>query len=121
MPKAAAKITKKEVKKEAKKVETPMEVKAEKKTSKPVEKTNNKMKKVITGKIVSVKMQNTVIVSVVRQVAHKKYGKLLKVTKRFKVDTNGMELAEGDTVKIEQTKPISKTKFFKVISKGATK
>lgn len=101
------------------KVEKPMvEKKAVKKADKNMEKTT---RKIIAGTVVSVKMQNTAIVAVIRKVAHKKYGKLLKVTKRFKVDTNGMELAVGDNVKIEQTKPISKTKFFKVIAKGDKK
>lgn len=117
MPKTVKKTTKKEVKKEVKvkAVEPTVEKKVVKKEDKNMEQST---RKIIAGTVVSVKMQNTVIVAVTRKVAHKRYGKLLKVTKRFKVDSNGMELAVGDNVKIEQTKPISKTKFFKVIAKG---
>lgn len=76
------------------------------------EKNSNKIMK---GTIVSTKMQNTVVVAIERKVAHKLYGKLLKVTKRIKADTNGQTVSEGDFVVIEQTKPISKDKNFKVI------
>jgi len=94
------------------------EPKAGKLTAKKVsmrEKGNTR--KQLTGTIVSTKMQNTVVVLVARKVAHKLYGKLIKVSKKIKADTNGMELTVGDTVIIEQTKPISKEKFFRVIRK----
>lgn len=74
-------------------------------------------RKTITGKVVSAKMQNTVVVAIERKVAHKLYGKLIRVTKRIKADTNNMDVKEGEIVVIEQTKPISKGKFFKVIRK----
>ncbi len=106
----------KTVKKVIKKAESPVVVE---KSKKPVEeKMKEAKRKTITGKVVSVKMKNTVVVAVERKVAHKKYGKLLKVTKRFNVDTNGMEATEGETVVIEQTRPMSKTKYFKLVSKG---
>lgn len=78
-------------------------------------------RKTLKGTIVSVKMQNTVVVAIERKVAHKLYGKLLRVTKRIKADTNGMEISEGDVVTIEQTRPISKDKNFKVIKKEEAK
>lgn len=71
----------------------------------------------MTGTVVSAKMQNTVVVSIERKVAHKLYGKLIKVSKKIKADTNGMEIAEGEVVVIQQTRPISKDKNFKVIRK----
>ena len=86
-----------------------------------IKKNDQKLAKVITGTVVSTKMAKTVVVSYTRKVAHKKYGKLIKVTKRIKADTNGMEISLGDTVKIEQTKPMSKDKFFKVIATAAAK
>jgi small subunit ribosomal protein S17 len=73
----------------------------------------------MTGTVVSTKMQKTVVVAIERKVAHKLYGKLIKVTKRLKVDTNGMDLSEGDTVKIQKTRPLSKDKNYKVVSKEA--
>jgi len=73
------------------------------------------MKKIFEGTIVSNKMQNTVIVEVVRQTAHKLYRKLLIRSKRMKADTNGKEVKVGDTVKIQETKPISKGKNFIIL------
>jgi len=72
------------------------------------------MSKVLTGKIISIKMQNTVIVEVIRRTPHKLYGKLLKRSKKIKADTNGHEVTIGKSVKIVETKPISKDKHFKV-------
>ncbi len=72
-------------------------------------------KKTFVGTVVSDKMQKTVVVSIQRRVAHPRYGKLIKITKRFKADTNGMEVKVGQTIKMEETRPISKGKFFKVI------
>jgi small subunit ribosomal protein S17 len=81
-------------------------------------KVSNEMpKRTMTGTVVSTKMQKTVVVAIERKVAHKLYGKLIKVTKKIKADTNGMEIKEGDTVKIQLTRPMSKDKNYKVISK----
>ncbi len=71
----------------------------------------------MTGTVVSAKMQNTVVVSIERKVAHKLYGKLIKVSKKIKADTNGMDIKEGEVVVMQQTRPISKDKNFKVIRK----
>lgn len=73
-------------------------------------------KKVFFGKIVSDKMTNTVIVALERKVPHPRYGKLLKKTTRLLVDTNGVVVKIGDTVKIEEIRPMSKKKNFKVVS-----
>ncbi len=75
------------------------------------------MKKILIGKIVSIKMQNTVVVEVVRRTPHKLYGKLLKKSKKHKVETNGAEVAVGQEVRIVETKPISKTKRFELYNK----
>jgi len=72
------------------------------------------MKKTIVGKIVSLKMNNTAIVEVTRRVAHPLYKKLLKKSKRYKADTNGLTLSLGDSVKIVSVRPISKEKNFKI-------
>jgi len=108
-----------------KKIKKTVEKKVEIKTSKPVVKTaaksEKKMRKTIVGMVVSTKMEKTVVVSYTRKVAHKKYGKLIKITKKIKADTNGIEISLGDIVKIEQTRPISKDKYFKVISKEGKK
>ena len=73
------------------------------------------MKKILIGKIVSDKMQKTVVVQIDRKVRHPLYQKLVKKTKKLKADTNNLNLVYGQIVKIEQTRPISKDKYFKVI------
>jgi len=74
------------------------------------------MAKTITGKVVSTKMQNTIIVEVTRRVPHPLYKKLLKRTNRFKADSDGQTVKKGDTVIIVETKPMSKDKHFKLDS-----
>ena len=75
------------------------------------------MKKTFYGKIISDKMNNTVVVAIERKVAHPRYGKLLKKTQKLMADKNGMEVVIGEMVKIEETKPMSKNKNFKVVGK----
>ncbi len=80
------------------------------------------MAKVLTGIIISTKMKGTVIVEVTRRVPHVLYKKLLKKSKKYKVDTNGKEVVVGQEVKIEEIKPMSKEKYFKIIEvKGGKK
>lgn len=67
-----------------------------------------------TGIITSVKMQNTVTVTVHRYVMHPKYSKRFRVSKKFMADTNKMDLHMGDEVVIAECRPISKNKCFKV-------
>jgi small subunit ribosomal protein S17 len=73
------------------------------------------MAKVLVGKVISVKMQDTAVVEVTRRVPHKLYKKLLKRSEHFKVDTKGQEVSLGKTVRFQETRPISKDKHFKVI------
>jgi len=73
------------------------------------------MAKTLRGKVVSTKMQDTVVVEVVRRVAHPLYRKLLKRSKRYKVASAGQTVAVGDTVRIVETRPIAKDKHFKVL------
>lgn len=79
------------------------------------------MKKTFVGKIVSNKMTNTVIVTIDRKVPHPRYGKLITKTKRLMADTNGMEVAVGEMVVIEEIKPMSKNKNFKVVGREGAK
>ena len=60
-------------------------------------------------------MQRTIVVQVERRVRHPIYKKILKRTTRIKADTNNLEIGVGQTVKIEQTRPLSRDKHFKVI------
>ena len=72
------------------------------------------------GKIVSTKMNKTVIVEVERLVVHPIYKKRVKKTNRFAAH-NEIEVKLGDTVEIGQTKPYSKTKKHKVLAVVNTK
>jgi len=73
------------------------------------------MKKPLIGKIISTKMNKTVVVEVIRKTPHPLYKKLIKRSKNLKADSGELILNVGDRVKIVQTKPISKDKFFKVL------
>lgn len=75
------------------------------------------VRKKLTGKVVSDKMDKTVVVNVQRYVAHKKYGKYYKIDKRYKAHDENNEYKVGDTVTIEECRPLSKDKNFTVIGK----
>ena len=72
--------------------------------------------KILKGVVVSDKMDKTIVVNITRFVEHSKYGKRIKKSKKYKAhdETNSKKI--GDTVEIEETRPISKDKKFKVIA-----
>ncbi len=72
------------------------------------------MAKIFVGTVISAKMKDTAVVEVSRHIPHPLYKKLLKRSKKYKVDTKGQQVAEGDTVRIIETLPISKDKHFKI-------
>ena len=71
-------------------------------------------KRVLTGIIVSDKTQKTVVVKVERRVKHPLYGKIIKRSKKYHAHDEGNEYKAGETVRIEETRPISKLKTWKV-------
>ena len=75
------------------------------------------MKKILMGKVISTKMIKTVVVLVERKFRHAIYHKIIIRHKKFKAHNEKLDLKLGDVVKIEETKPISKDKHFKVIEK----
>ncbi len=79
--------------------------------------TKQKISRKLTGIVVSDKMDKTVVVNVNRYVSHKKYGKFYKIDKHYKAHDENNEYKIGDKVIIEETRPLSKDKNFKVISK----
>jgi len=81
------------------------------------EKKNSNEGKILTGKIISVKMKDTVVVSVERFTKHPKYGKFLKRQKKFKVHDAGNKHKEGEVVNIVETRPMSKDKRFMILEK----
>ena len=70
----------------------------------------------LQGKVVSDKMQKTVVVDVARVVKHPKYGKYYSINKRIKAHEENNEFKVGDVLEITATKPYSKGKSF-VVSK----
>ena len=68
----------------------------------------------LTGTVVSDKMNLTVTVLVERQVMHPTIGKVVKRTKKYHAHNEGNDAKVGDTVVIEECRPISKTKAWKV-------
>lgn len=72
------------------------------------------MKKTFNGVVTSIAMKDTAVVEVFRQVPHPLYKKLQKRSKKYKVATEGNSLSVGDFVRIEETKPLSKDKHFRL-------
>ena len=72
-------------------------------------------RKVFIGDVISDKMQKTVIVSVHTMKKHPKYGKVIKHYNKFKAHDEAKISKIGDIVQIEETKPISKDKHFRVV------
>jgi small subunit ribosomal protein S17 len=81
-----------------------------------------KAAKTLTGKVVSNKMQKTITVSVERYVPHPEYGKYQRRTTKFLAHDENNESREGDVVAIEQCRPLSRHKSWrlvKVVSRAA--
>lgn len=74
-----------------------------------------KKTKTLKGTVVSNKMKDTAVVLVERYVKHPKYGKYIKRRKRYAAHDVGNTKQVGDVVTITETRPISKTKHFKII------
>lgn len=74
-------------------------------------------KRTIQGTVVSNKMKDTVVVSIVRFVKHPKYHKFMKISKKLKAHNPGNTAEVGDKVLIEESRPISKDKHFIVVGK----
>jgi small subunit ribosomal protein S17 len=71
-------------------------------------------KRTLTGRIVSDKMNKTVTVLVERRVKHPLYGKIVTRSKKYHAHDEKNEFKAGDTVLIEECRPIAKTKAWKV-------
>jgi small subunit ribosomal protein S17 len=67
------------------------------------------------GKVVSDKMQKSIVVAVERKVKHPIYGKFIKKTTRFMAHDENGDAHVGDTVKIMETRPISKLKRWRLV------
>lgn len=73
------------------------------------------VRKVRVGKVVSNKMDKTIVVSVERKVPHALYNKPMVTSKRFKAHDENNECQIGDIVKIVETRPLSKDKHWRLV------
>ncbi|GAB3269089.1 small ribosomal subunit protein uS17 [Chitinimonas naiadis] len=74
--------------------------------------TETKLKRSLTGRVVSNKMDKTVTVLVERKVKHPLYGKIIRLSKKYHAHDETNAYGEGDVVTIEETRPLSKTKAW---------
>lgn len=82
----------------------------------------NKISRTKQGQIVSNKMDKTVVVSIVTKIKHPVYGKYVKRTKRLFAHDENNQCQEGDTVLIQECRPLSKNKTWivkEIITKNA--
>jgi small subunit ribosomal protein S17 len=72
-------------------------------------------RKVRTGVVVSDAMEKTVVVRIASQVRHPLYGKIVRRSTKLKAHDESFEARVGDTVRIVETRPMSKTKRWRVV------
>lgn len=75
-----------------------------------------KKKRTLTGKVVSSKPNKTVTVLVERKVKHPVYGKFVRRSTKYHVHDENNECSMGDTIVIEECRPVSKTKCWRLVS-----
>ena len=73
------------------------------------------LRKTRVGKVVSDKMDNTITVAVEDHVKHPLYGKIVKKTYKLKAHDENNECQVGDTVKVMETRPLSKDKRWRLV------
>jgi small subunit ribosomal protein S17 len=78
--------------------------------------TGRKPRRTMIGTVVSDKMQKTVVVAVEKLTTHRLYGKTMRRTKRYKAHDEDNAAKAGDRVEIEETRPLSKDKRWRVVT-----
>ena len=73
------------------------------------------VRKEIVGTVSSNKMDKTIVVQVERKKKHPKYGKFIKMTSKFVAHDEKNDSNEGDTVRIMETRPLSKSKNWRLV------
>ena len=77
-------------------------------------------KRILIGTVVSDKTDKTVVVKVERKVKHPLYGKIIRRSKKYHAHDEDNAFKTGETVRIEETRPMSKLKTWKVIERVDT-
>ncbi len=80
-----------------------------------VETTERSLRKTRVGKVISNKMDKTIVVAVEDNVKHPKYGKIIKRTLKLHAQDENNECSIGDTVLVMETRPLSKTKRWRLV------
>lgn len=75
----------------------------------------NNTKRTLTGKVVSNKMDKSITVLIERRVKHPKYGKFVRKSSKIHAHDEQNQCHEGDLVTIEECRPISKTKAWRLV------
>ena len=73
------------------------------------------LRKTRTGRVVSDKMNKTIVVAVMTNVKHPLYNKVVKSTYKLKAHDENNECGVGDTVKVMETRPLSKEKRWRLV------
>ena len=73
------------------------------------------LRKTRVGKVVSDKMDKSIVVAIADHVKHPKYGKIMKRTKKIHAHDENNECGIGDTVEVMETRPLSKTKNWRLV------
>ena len=76
---------------------------------------NQEKKKTMTGVVVSNKMDKTIVVRVERRFSHPVFKKVVKTTKKYKVHDEKNECLEGDFILVQETRPLSKQKRWRLL------
>ena len=80
-----------------------------------MEETKRNLRKERIGIVTSNKMEKSIVVSEVKKVKHPMYGKFMLKTKKYVAHDEKNDCNEGDTVKIMETRPLSKTKCWRLV------
>ena len=75
-----------------------------------------KLRKERVGKVVKNAMDKSIVVAVYRKIKHPKYGKFVGLTSKFMAHDEKNECGVGDTVKIMETRPLSKNKRWRLVN-----
>ena len=77
--------------------------------------TDRALRRSRVGKVVSNKMDKTIVVAMRERVKHPLYGKIVNRTKKFKVHDENNECGIGDKVRVMETRPLSKDKHWRLV------
>ncbi|MFT5530633.1 MAG: small subunit ribosomal protein S17 [Candidatus Poriferisodalaceae bacterium] len=88
---------------------------AEEATTNEAETQDRSSRKVREGLVVSVKMDKTIVIAIVERVRHRRYGKTVQQTTKLYVHDENNDANLGDRVRVMETRPLSKSKRFRLV------